>query len=644
MTTTTTTSTPGGYTSRFVAHVAQTTAHDEATSNSSNPLDRDRFRAFSANGTGDGYSPVADKAIASATFADYAFDDDADDGDVVKSQPTYATSSATRTDVITDTDKSTTSSISLHLAISEPSESRLESIRDDTRVASSSVAPSEDEGAFAEDRSGNGEISSSVAADLVDRHGPARATDDDSRTTQHDEIASGNRESDVPGVLRIVVEDVDAEQLVSDLASRSVATSIAELRDRSRSKDSQAISECSSSASGQTASDSESGSDSENGSEEENEEQEEEEDDESRDENCNVKERKEEKKKKDDAESEVNEESESSADSASDEEATILSVNCDNRGENSATLDDRYERESKRRSASIINERSIEEMFDDNGWVITEQDLQQELQTDLQTTILPGFRSTSDSADCPSELTERFPVDTASDLEDAAGTHTEEIIPRNDDQNRGNEISSSLQVSSARPTSIVEESGRSSISTSNERAASENLSRSRVYRQSNLGKNGWLVTDESESESERATSPIEAPSHRDGDTGNRTTHANVTWGTDAIEDSMMGSIDENGWVIINGDGNDVGDDDRVGDRGVQENTIRSQTTGHVTKSGIENGALVANANRSRGTGEQSGPGEHEETPGTNIAIPMQMVTTVFCVSVLCYSVLTSLFP
>jgi len=629
--TTTTTSTPGGYTSRFVAHVvhSQTTAHDKATSNSSNPLDRDRFRAFNADGYSAGARVVADKVIATATtatFADLAFDGDADDENALKPQ-SYA-NSASRTDVITDTDKSTTSSTSLHhLAISKPSESLLEDGRDDVRVAraNSGMAPFEDEAAFAETCSGNDGISS------VADHGSAHVIDDDTSVTGYDEIAAGNYASEsTPAVFRVVVEDVDgtadAGQVVSEFANRSVAA-IDGRRDRSRSKDSQTISECSSSISGQTVSDSESASDSKSEDEDEDGE-----DDESRDENCNVKKRKEGKKNdkdldhEDGAGSDVNEENESSE---SDEEATILSAGSNTRGENSATPNDRYEEEPKRRSVSIIDERSIEEMFDDNGWVITEQDLQQDLQSDLQTTSanLPNVRSTSDSADRPFELSEGSAVDTSSryDREDAAVTRSEEIIPRKSrdrDETTGN-----LEGSSAQSTSIDDDIERTILTS--ERRTSENPLRSRVYRQSSLGKNGWLVSDESESETERTISPIEASCDRDGDAENRSARA--------IEDSMMGSIDENGWVILNGDRND-----RVADRSAQESIRSTQTTDHVAKSNIENGGLVANANRSKAT-EQSEPGEYEETPGTDISIPMQMVTTVFCVSVLCYSVLTNLF-
>lgn len=621
---TTTSTTPGGYTSRFVAHVAQTTAHDEATSNSSNPHDRNRFRAFSADGSTDerGYSADRgeddNKVIgATATIADYAFNVDAD-GDALKT-PRATNTRSSRTDIITDTDKSITSSTSSHLAISEPESNILEGSRGDNRVAS---VASEDEAMLVEGRSGNDEISL-IAADR-ERDGSTLATDDDSETRRRDDVVFEKREKpdDVPCFLRIVVEDVDAtvEERTLDPTSQPVET-IVERRNRSRSKESQTVSECSSSISGRTMSDSESESDSESGSEEGDEE--EVEDDESRDENCNVKkERKEEEKNdsgdKGSAKREVSEKSEGPTSFGDDEETTVLSVSS-SRGESSMTPDDRYERDLKRRSASIIDERSIEEMFDDNGWVITEQDLQQDLQP--MSAIPSGFG---------------FMVDCVED--DYDGTRTEETISRIAERGH-NETSNNLEGSSTRSSTAIDDVETTPPS---EERASEGPSRSRVYRQSSLGKNGWLVSDESESESERATSPgIKVPYDRDivrieGIVQNEASRG--------IEDS---GIDENGWVILDDD-DDVDDDGdagdgRVGERSAQESTIRSQTTDLVTNTNIENGALLANATRSKG--EQSGfLGEREETPpvAANLSIPVQMVTTVFCVSVLCYTVLTNL--
>jgi len=633
----TTTSTPGGYTSRFVAHVAhgQTTAHDEATSNSSNSLDHNRFRAFSADGIDERCSAgrVDDGKViaATATIADSANDVDAD-VDALKPQATD-TSSA-QTDGITD--KSTTSSTSSHLAICE-SENILGDSRDDSRVAS----VSSEEDALVQGRSGNEDILL-IAADRS-RDESTFATGDDSDTRRSDaEVTPEKRDfENAPSCFRIIVEDVDAfppvaEELVLDSTGRTVEM-IDERRDRSRSKESHSVSECSSSVSGQTISDSESESDTESGSEEEDEEE-----DESRDENCNVKNRKKEDKKdegnygdKDSAKSEANEENKDSSNSESDEETTVLSISSNIQGECSMTPDDRYERDLKRRSASIIDERSIEEMFDDNGWVVTEQDLEQDLPTDLQTvsTILLDFESTVDR-----------PSEDSIDVNDATGTRTKEIIPRIAEE-RHDGMSSNLEDSFTR-SSIIEDA---EMIPSSEWQELEIPPRSRVYRQSSLGKNGWLVSDESESESDRTTSPIEAPSGRDV---TKIGSASEAMGIDEIEDSM-GDINENGWVILD-DGNDDDDDNDddvdkefVGANSAQENTgtIRSQTTDLVnSKTDIENGALVANATtRSKGT-EQSGPDEHEETPGASMSVPMQMVTTVFCVSVLCYSVLTNLFP
>lgn len=608
---TTTSTTPGGYTSRFVAHVAQTTAHDEATSNSSNPHDRNRFRAFSTDERR--YSAGRDEDD-NRVIADYAFNVDADE-DALK--PTRATNTrSSRTDILTDTDKSITSSTSSHLAISEPESDLLEGSRGDCRVAS---VVSRDEATLVEGRSGNDEISL-IAGDR-ERDGSTLAIHDDTETTGRDGVAFEKLEKpeDAPCFLRIVVEDVDAtvgEQRALDFMSRSVETIDEPIsRDRSRSKESQTVSECSSSISGRTISDSESESDSDSGEENE----EEVEDDESRDENCNVKkERKEEDKNdsgyKGSEKREVGEKNEDSSSSGNDEETTVLSVSS-SLGESSKTPEDRYEMDLKRRSASIIDERSIEEMFDDNGWVITEQDLQQDLQT--VSAIPSGFGFMGDQI----EKTE----------DDQDGTRTEESIPIAEREH--NETSSNLEDSLARSSTAIDDV---EMTPPSEARSSEGPSRSRVYKQSSLGKNGWLVSDDSESESERATPPgIEVLHDRDV-----TQIEGIAKGNEAsrgIEDS---GIDENGWVILDDD--DVADG-RAGERSAQESTIRSQTTDLVTKTNTENGALLAKATQSKGEQPRL-LGEREETrpAGAIVSMPVQMVTTVFCVSVLCYTVLTNL--
>jgi len=531
--------------------------------------------------------------------------------------------SSAQTDIVTD--KSTTSSTSSHLAISEL-ENLLGGSRDDSQVVS---VTSKDEDALVQ---GHSEDDISLVA--ADRSRDKSTVTDDSDTRRNDikEVTPEKRDfEDVPSPLRIIVEDVDAFVAEESNSTSQTVEMIDECGVRSRSKESHSVSECSSSVSGRTMSDSESESDSESDSEEE--EEDEEEDDESRDENCNVKtEKKEEKKNdenyndKDSTEREANEGSKNSSNSESDEETTVLSISSNTRGESSVTPDDRYERDLKRRSASIIDERSVEEMFDDNGWVVTEQDLELDLQNDLRTvSVIPlDFGSTIDLAD---RLAEEI-ADSIDDVNDAAGTRTEEIIPRIA-EGRHDEMLSNLDDSSARSSTVDD----AEMVPSSERG-SEVPPRSHVYRQSSLGKNGWLVSDESESESDRTTSPIEASSGRD--VARIESVSEVT----GIEEST-GDIDENGWVILDDDDDDD-DKEHVKDSSAQESTIRSQTTDLVNSK--TNGALVANvATRSKGT-EQSSPGEHEETPGASMSIPMQMVTTVFCVSVLCYSVLTNLFP
>ncbi|KAL6423638.1 hypothetical protein ACFW04_010273 [Cataglyphis niger] len=580
---TTTSTTPGGYTSRAFS------------------ADGSAERGYSADRGEDDNKVIA----ATTTIADDAFNVDAD----ALETPRATNTRSSRTDIIiTDTDNSITSSTSSHLAISKSESNLLEDSRGNSRIAS---VASENEATLVEGRSGNDEISL-VIVDR-ERDGSILAIDDDSEMTRRrDDVVLEKRENsdDTPCFLRIVVEDVDAiidEQHTLDLTNQAVET-IIDRRDRSRSKESQTISECSSSISGRTMSDSESESDSESGSEEEDEEEIE---DESRDENCNVKkDRKKEEKNdsgdKGSAKREVSEKSDEGPSSpGDDEETTVLSVSSD-RGESNMTPDDRYERDLKRRSASIIDERSIEEMFDDNGWVITEQDLQQDLQP--VSAIPSGFR---------------FMVDRVEN--DYDGTRIEETISRIAEREH-DETSNDLEGTSARSSIAIDDE----TTPPSEQQASEGPSRSRVYRQSSLGKNGWLVSDESESESERAISPgIKVPYDRD---------VAQNEASRGIEDS---GIDENGWVILDDDGD--ADDGRIGERSAQESTIRSQTIDLITNTNTENGALLANVSRSKG--EQSGLlGEHEETPpvAANLSIPVQMVTTVFCVSVLCYTVLTNL--
>lgn len=252
----------------------------------------------------------------------------------------------------------------------------------------------------------------------------------------------------------------------------------------------------------------------------------------------------------------------------------------------------------KRRSSSILEEKSIEELFDDNGWVITDQDLEK-----------PGRAVGSKNG------------------------FEERPSPNEEKRETGSE-----------EDRLEEETNSGNV-------ASQSLSRSgggKYGGESSIGKNGWMVSDESESESERAVSPMEnsrrneVSIEEDGglnrDGSSSTAEESGKGGIGAENDSWTG--DENGWVILN-----KVNDSSNGKEGesVDEtlSTIRSQTTDLVARTNVENGALVANATQSKET--ESNCNEHEDTPGVDITIPMQMVTTVFCVSVLCYSVLINLF-
>lgn len=260
-----------------------------------------------------------------------------------------------------------------------------------------------------------------------------------------------------------------------------------------------------------------------------------------------------------------------------------------------------------KRPSSILEEKSIEELFDDNGWVITEQDLQ------------PGNRQTK-SLQQPAASSSEEERDVS-----AKCFSVEEGVRGNENTIASNE---------------VETSGESVISRS-----SQSSSR-RYIGESSIGKNGWMMSDESESESERTVSPMD-----DATTRNREDDERMPSPSSLAEDGSDGkggigaekkksswTGDENGWVILN----KVNDSSsgKEGESMDETSTIRSQTTDLVARTNVENGALVANATQSK---ETESCNEHEDTPGVDITIPMQMVTTVFCVSVLCYSVLINLF-
>ncbi|XP_061939673.1 mucin-22 isoform X1 [Apis cerana] len=260
----------------------------------------------------------------------------------------------------------------------------------------------------------------------------------------------------------------------------------------------------------------------------------------------------------------------------------------------------------KRPSSSILEEKSIEELFDDNGWVI-EQDLQ------------PGSRQT---------VSKSFQQPASS--EETRGDVSASYFSSVEEKGRGNE-----DVDAA--SNEVETSGNAGPIVSR---CSQSASR-RYVGESSIGKNGWMMSDESESESERTVSPMEN-STRSGDTGwERSNGASVDVEDDerrdrdgpssmrAEESDGKGGIgaenswtgDENGWVMILNKVNDSSDG-KEGESMDETSTIRSQTTDLVARTNVENGALVANATQSK---ETESCNEHEDTPGVDITIPMQMV-------------------
>ncbi|XP_076389245.1 tripartite motif containing protein thin isoform X5 [Megachile rotundata] len=197
-----------------------------------------------------------------------------------------------------------------------------------------------------------------------------------------------------------------------------------------------------------------------------------EEEDESRDENSNIKKKTENTEKQNDgptSEGKSDDSEEESTDSDSDDDSTVSNSPTNPPSENNYNSLDRYDN-VKRRSSSILEEKSIEELFDDNGWVITDQDLQPE---------------------SPQRISESSkPIDQRDSASNIESTERErETGHESNDEENGRRLSMS--------------------------GSSQNSSRSRVYRQSSIGKNGWLVSDESENESDRATSPAENAERRE---------------------------------------------------------------------------------------------------------------------------------
>ena len=590
-TTTTTTSsaatTPAGYTSRFVAHVDHGQNHHQANSDSNNPHDRNRFRTFSDEHDEPSTVDRVEVDGLAATNADYDID-----GSMVVVKPQSNNERTHVPDDSTDTDETITSSSSSSAARSKSLEG---SGNDrDSRIENRSVV---NDDALVEGRSGN-DVSSSLSARierLASLARPFSAARDSGY--QPDEIASFDESL---GTSRTETAINGGEYANGSNGDRDFEENV------------------------QSNSESESESTADSGSETDEEE-------ESRDENSNIKNKKTESPERggtpspercvpareDDSDSE-----EESISSETDDRIAVSNVPFNSHSEDSHTLLERYDdRSAKRRSSSILEEKSIEELFDDNGWVITDQDLQ---------------------AENPRRISKSFE---SIDPDDSLGLNENNTDESSSDKLRGDETTDKVDDHG------TTENGKVESSTSE---SSGSLSRSRVYRQSSIGKNGWLVSDESETESDRAVSPVMGnPSateswrnpvrienertSRDGGS----TPVSATNEKESGKDSMVpDNLEENGWVILNKVNDPSSGKDVEGESTDETSTIRSQTTDLVLRANVENGALVANAAQSK---ESESRNENEDAPGVDIAIPMQMVTTVFCVSVLCYSVLINLF-
>lgn len=143
--------------------------------------------------------------------------------------------------------------------------------------------------------------------------------------------------------------------------------------------------------------------------------------------------------------------------------------------------------------------------------------------------------------------------------------------------------------------------------------------RSRIYRQSSIGKNGWMTSDDSDSETEGTVSPT-LP--EDGSRVEEEINNNVEGRHNSIGDWNIG---EEGWVIL----------DKENEKKTHEQMLNGDENVQS-----ENRFTVENENND--INEKHNEIEKDETSINNSSIPMQMVTTVLCVSVLCCSVLFNL--
>ncbi|KAF7396540.1 hypothetical protein HZH66_007402 [Vespula vulgaris] len=269
---------------------------------------------------------------------------------------------------------------------------------------------------------------------------------------------------------------------------------------------------------------------------------------------------------------------ESTSDSMEDEdEKTVISVHKGSDSERTA------------RSSSLLSDRSNEdELFDDNGWLVTDQDLQ----TDGSTRSSKNQESNSFEGE------------------------DDRMIEK--------------------PSTTMEETKREQGILNSSKTPESSL-RSRVYRQSSIGKNGWLISDESESESERAVSPAGSTKNTDNVRNEEDVEINEEDTKGTVESKKDNwSIEENGWMIVNeeestsipnlsGYKDPSSSPEKMELKRGRSSTIRSQTTTDlVTRANVENGALIANANRTKET-ERSD--EHEDATDVDIRETETTTTT-----------------
>lgn len=559
--------TPAGYTSRFVAHVDHGQTH-QASSNSSNPHDRNRFRTFSDEHDEPSTDRVEDYEIAAKNAENDI------DGSMVKPQSSKRTHG---TDDSTDTDKTITSSSSSYATRPES----LQGSGYDNRVENRSDVH---EDAFMGGRSVN-----DVSSSLADRRGSVtdvRVQDEEYRTQ------AGNLSS--------------STGLLEESRERSVRPSDEERKSRNGSRyDSET--------------DSDSGTESASETDEE--------EDQSRDENSNVKIKKTENPDKgehngrtsgNEAASNEDESEGSTGSESDDDETTVLSVRSNQPTESNYIAVDRYDDTAKRRSSSITGEKSIEELFDDNGWVITEQDLQPEGPQRISASLKAIDHDVPD-------------VSTNGSGKPSLSEHKQERSRKFGNTESANEADHSEENNDEDEGDYETESGKApSMSES-----SDNSPRNREHRQGSIGKNGWLVSDESDNESDRVASPTRKskgreasevkadvaarnakPAGKTSSVGNVETRRTNSDGSSSMvssaksnggprrKDSLVTdnawSIDENGWVILNKVNDAAVGVGKVveGESTGETSTIRSQTTDRVVRTNVENGALVANATRS----------------------------------------------